>query len=213
MKRRLKKILIIILILILTIGIFNYAKKVLIRNIFDEMYFGTKEIWGGHITSTSWNNMSGLAKTIDSVKYAVPDTIYLGFSKHILSDDENFQVVWEIDKKRILFIYSVSLPNLDSAVSAILNVYYYPYQKRLEVYPLHVASSNSIYGDTSREAINGYLKMYRTSETALYARVSEVFETALIENWRTGNPTTLFQDALGEFETVYVEGAYKFLEN
>ena len=30
MKRRLKKILIIILILILTIGIFNYAKKVLI---------------------------------------------------------------------------------------------------------------------------------------------------------------------------------------
>lgn len=81
MKRGLKNILIIILILILTIGTFNCAKKIMIRNIFDEMYFGTKDVWGGHLTSTSWNNMSGLAKTIDSVKYAVPDTICLGFSK------------------------------------------------------------------------------------------------------------------------------------
>ena len=177
----------------------------MIRNIFDEMYFGTKDVWGGHLTSTSWNNMSGLAKTIDSVKYAVPDTICLGFSNHMLSDDENLQVVWEIDKKRILFIYSVSLPNLNSVVSAILNVYYFPYQKRLEVYPLHVASSNNIYGDTSRETINSFFKMYGSSETAFYARVSEVFETALIENWRTGNPTTLFQDTFGEFETVYKE--------
>ena len=69
MKRGLKNILIIILILILTIGTFNCAKKIMIRNIFDEMYFGTKDVWGGHLTSTSWNNMSGLAKTIDSVKY------------------------------------------------------------------------------------------------------------------------------------------------
>lgn len=205
MKRGLKNILIIILILILTIGTFNCAKKIMIRNIFDEMYFGTKDVWRGHLTSTSWNNMSGLAKTIDSVKYAVPDTICLGFSNHMLSDDENLQVVWEIDKKRILFIYSVSLPNLNSVVSAILNVYYFPYQKRLEVYPLHVASSNNIYGDTSRETINSFFKMYGSSETAFYARVSEVFETALIENWRTGNPTTLFQDTLGEFETVYKE--------
>lgn len=205
MKRGLKNILIIILILILTIGTFNCAKKIMIRNIFDEMYFGTKDVWGGHLTSTSWNNMSGLAKTIDSVKYAVPDTICLGFSNHMLSDDENLQVVWEIDKKRILFIYSVSLPNLNSVVSAILNVYYFPYQKRLEVYPLHVASSNNIYGDTSRETINSFFKMFGSSETAFYARVSEVFETALIENWRTGNPTTLFQDTLGEFETVYKE--------
>ena len=67
MKRGLKNILIIILILILTIGTFNCAKKIMIRNIFDEMYFGTKDVWGGHLTSTSWNNMSGLAKTIDSV--------------------------------------------------------------------------------------------------------------------------------------------------
>ena len=65
MKRGLKNILIIILILILTIGTFNCAKKIMIRNIFDEMYFGTKDVWGGHLTSTSWNNMSGLAKTID----------------------------------------------------------------------------------------------------------------------------------------------------
>ena len=86
-----------------------------------------------------------------------------------------------------------------------MNVYYFPYQKRLEVYPLHVASSNNIYGDTSRETINSFFKMYGSSETAFYARVSEVFETALIENWRTGNPTTLFQDTLGEFETVYKE--------
>ena len=74
MKRRLKKILIIILILILTIGTFNCAKKVLIRNIFDEMYFGTKDILGGHLTSTSWNNMSGLAKMNDSSKYEMGST-------------------------------------------------------------------------------------------------------------------------------------------
>lgn len=206
MKRRLKKILIIVLILILFIGIFNCVKKVLIRNIFDEMYFGTKDIWGGHLTSTSWNNMNGLAKTIDSVKYAVPDTIRIGFSNHILSDDENLQVVWEIDKKRILFIYSVFLPHSESHKGIILNVYYSPYQRKLEICPLHVASSNNIYGDTSREAIDEFFEKYGISEAAFYARVTEVFETALIENWRTGNPTTLFQDTLGEFETVYREG-------
>ena len=75
MKRRLKKTLIIILILILTIGTFNCAKKVLIKNIFDEMYFGTKDIWGGLLTSTSWNNMSGLAKMSDSSKYEIPKAI------------------------------------------------------------------------------------------------------------------------------------------
>ena len=75
MKRGLKNILIIILILILTIGTFNCAKKIMIRNIFDEMYFGTKDIWGGHLTSTSWNNMSGLSKMSDSSKYEIPKII------------------------------------------------------------------------------------------------------------------------------------------
>ena len=46
MKRGLKKILIIILILILTIGTFNCAKKIMIRNIFDEMYFWHKRCLG-----------------------------------------------------------------------------------------------------------------------------------------------------------------------
>lgn len=205
MKRGLKKILIIILILILTISIFNYAKKFLIKNIFDEMYFGTKDIWGGHLTSTSWNNMSGLAKTIDSVKYAVPNTICIGFSNHILSDDENLQVVWEIDKKRILFIYSVTLPHSESHEGIILNVYYSPYHKKLEICPLRVASSNNIYGDTSRETIDSFFKVYGSSEAAFYARVTEVFKTVLIDNWRSGNPATLFHDTLGEFETVYKE--------
>ncbi len=44
MKQKWKKILIIMLIPILAIGIFNFAKKILIRNIFDEMYFGTKDV-------------------------------------------------------------------------------------------------------------------------------------------------------------------------
>ena len=51
MKRGLKKILIIILILILTIGTFNCAKKIMIRNIFDEMYFGTKDVRSEEHTS------------------------------------------------------------------------------------------------------------------------------------------------------------------
>lgn len=83
MKRALKKILIIILILILTIGTFNCAKKVLIRNIFDEMYFGTKDVFGGYLTSTSWNNMKGLAKTNDSLKYEIPN-IYAGIGKIVM---------------------------------------------------------------------------------------------------------------------------------
>ncbi|MFR6026731.1 MAG: hypothetical protein ACLUMK_09415, partial [Christensenellales bacterium] len=99
MKRGLKKILIIILILILTIGTFNCAKKVLMRNIFDEMYFGTKDIWGGHLTSTSWNNMSGLAKMNDSSKYEIPNIIRIYFSKLYLTENENFSVLWRMDIK------------------------------------------------------------------------------------------------------------------
>ena len=205
MKRRLKKMSITMLILILLACIFNCFPNFLIKNIFDEMYFGTKDVFGGYLTSTSWNNMSGLAKTIDSVKYAVPDTIRIGFSNRVLSDDEQFQIIWEIDKKRILFTYSVSLPNINPSVSAILNVYYFPCKKLLEVYPLQVSSSNNIYGDTSREAIDSFFKMSESSESIFYARVTELFKTVLINNWRSGNPATLFKDTLGEFETVYKE--------
>lgn len=205
MKRGLKKLLAIILIFILAIGIFYCAKKALIRNIFDEMYFGTKDIWGGRLTSASWNNMSGLAKTVDDVKYAVPNTICIGFSDPMLADDENLQVIWEMDKKRILFVYSVSLPRSESHEEMVLDVCYSPRHKNLEIGPLRVASSNNIYGDTARETIDEFFRRYGASEEAFYARVTEVFEAALIENWRTGNPATLFQNTLGEFEIVYEE--------
>ena len=205
MKRGLKKILIIILILILTIGTFNCAKKVLMRNIFDEMYFGTKDIWGGHLTSTSWNNMSGLAKMKDSSKYVIPNNIRIYFSKLYLTENENFSVLWRMDIKQLQFIYSVYFQKSEEINEIILDIYYSPCQKRLEVHPLRVASNNNIYRDTSREAVDGFFEKYGISEAAFYARVTEVFKTALIENWRTGNPTTLFQDTLGEFETVYKE--------
>lgn len=205
MKRGLKNILIIILILILTIGTFNCAKKIMIRNIFDEMYFGTKDVWGGHLTSTSWNNMSGLAKMNDSSKYEIPNIIRIYFSKLYLTENENFSVLWRMDIKQLQFIYSVYFQKSDEINEIILDIYYSPCQKRLEVHPLRVASNNNIYGDTSREAVDGFFEKYGISEAAFYARVTEVFKTALIENWRTGNPTTLFQDTLGEFETVYKE--------
>lgn len=203
MKRGLKNILIIILILILTIGTFNCAKKVLMRNIFDEMYFGTKDIWGGHLTSTSWNNMSGLAKMNDSSKYEIPNIIRIYFSKLYLTENENFSVLWRMDIKRLQFIYAVYFQKSEEINEIILDIYYSPCQKRLEVHPLRVASNNNIYGDTSHEAVDGFFEKYGISEAAFYARVTEVFKMALIENWRTGNPTTLFQDTLGEFETVY----------
>ena len=205
MKRGLKKILIIILILILTIGTFNCAKKIMIRNIFDEMYFGTKDVWGGHLTSTSWNNMSGLAKMNDSSKYEIPNIIRIYFSKLYLTENENFSVLWRMDIKQLQFIYSVYFQKSEEINEIILDIYYSPCQKRLEVHPLRVASNNNIYGDTSHEAVDGFFEKYGISEAAFYARVTEVFKMALIENWRTGNPTTLFQDTLGEFETVYKE--------
>lgn len=205
MKRGLKKILIIILILILTIGTFNCAKKIMIRNIFDEMYFGTKDVWGGHLTSTSWNNMSGLAKMNDSSKYEIPNIIRIYFSKLYLTENENFSVLWRMDIKRLQFIYAVYFQKSEEINEIILDIYYSPCQKRLEVHPLRVASNNNIYGDTSHEAVDGFFEKYGISEAAFYARVTEVFKMALIENWRTGNPTTLFQDTLGEFETVYKE--------
>ena len=205
MKRGLKNILIIILILILTIGTFNCAKKIMIRNIFDEMYFGTKDIWRGHLTSTSWNNMSGLAKMNDSSKYEIPNIIRIYFSKLYLTENENFSVLWRMDIKRLQFIYAVYFQKSEEINEIILDIYYSPCQKRLEVHPLRVASNNNIYGDTSHEAVDGFFEKYGISEAAFYARVTEVFKMALIENWRTGNPTTLFQDTLGEFETVYKE--------
>ena len=205
MKRGLKKILIIILILILTIGTFNCAKKIMIRNIFDEMYFGTKDVWGGHLTSTSWNNMSGLAKMNDSSKYEIPNIIRIYFSKLYLTENENFSVLWRMDIKQLQFIYAVYFQKSEEINEIILDIYYSPCQKRLEVHPLRVASNNNIHGDTSHEAVDGFFEKYGISEAAFFARVTEVFKMALIENWRTGNPTTLFQDTLGEFETVYKE--------
>ena len=177
----------------------------MIRNIFDEMYFGTKDVWGGHLTSTSWNNMSGLAKMNDSSKYEIPNIIRTYFSKLYLTENEIFSVLWRMDIKQLQFIYAVYFQKSEEINEIILDIYYSPCQKRLEVHPLRVASNNNIYGDTSCEAVDGFFEKYGISEAAFYARVSEVFETALIENWRTGNPTTLFQDTLGEFETVYKE--------
>ena len=172
----------------------------MIRNIFDEMYFGTKDIWGGHLTSTSWNNMSGLAKMSDSSKYEIPNIIRTYFSKLYLTENENFSVLWRMDIKQLQFIYAVYFQKSEEINEIILDIYYSPCQKRLEVHPLRVASNNNIH-----EAVDGFFEKYGISEAAFYARVTEVFKMALIENWRTGNPTTLFQDTLGEFETVYKE--------
>ena len=161
------------------------------------MYFGTKDIWGGHLTSTSWNNMSGLAKMNDSSKYEIPNIIRIYFSKLYLTENENFSVLWRMDIKQLQFIYSVYFQKSEEINEIILDIYYSPCQKRLEVHPLRVASNNNIYGDTSREAVDGFFEKYGISEAAFYARVTEVFKTALIENWRTGNPTHIISRYFG----------------
>ena len=197
-------------VIILIIIIVYCFSSFCIQNIFDEMYFGTEDVFGGHLTTASWTNMKGMAKNGDAVKYAVPGEIRIGFSKSTLGDDESFQIIWETEEKQLVFIYSVALLESNHVASAVLNIHYSPYQKRLEVYPLRIVSSQNIYGDTSKEAIDDFFEKYGSSETAYYERFANVFETVLIENWRTGNPDTLFLDTLGEFEIVYVED---FLEN
>lgn len=207
MKKSLRIPLIICLLFIFCAGAFHCVRAIAIKNIFDEMYFGTEDILGGYLTSTSWTNMDDMAKNGDAVKYAVPGRIRIGFSKSTLGDDESFQIIWETEEKQLELIYSVALFESNHVASAVLNIHYSPHQKRLEVYPLRIVSSQNIYGDTSEEATDNFFEKYGSSETAYYERFSDVFQTALIENWRTGNPSTLFPDTLGEFEITFSENA------
>lgn len=207
MKKSLRIPLIICLLFIFCVGAFHCVRAVTIKNIFDEMYFGTEDILGGYLTSTSWTNMDGMAKNGDAVKYAVPGEIRIGFSQSALNEDEGFQIIWETKEKRLVFIYSVSYLESEHVESAVLDIAYSPYQKHLEIYPLRIVSCQNIYGDTSREAINRFFDNDETSKAAYYKRFSDVFQTALIENWRTGNPSTLFPDTLGEFEITFSENA------
>ena len=200
-----KKRFVVFLIFLLVAGVFIGVRSILIKNIFDEMYFGTEDVFGGHLTTASWTNMKGMAKNGDAVKYAVPGRIRIGFSKSTLGDDESFQIIWETEEKQLELIYSVALFESNHVASAVLNIHYSPYQKRLEVYPLRIVSSQNIYGDTSEEATDDFFEKYGSSETAYYERFTNVFETVLIENWRTGNPDTLFRDTLGQFEMVHVQ--------
>lgn len=200
-----KKRFVVFLIFLLVAGVFIGVRSILIKNIFDEMYFGTEDVFGGHLTTASWTNMKGMAKNGDAVKYAVPGRIRIGFSKSTLGDDESFQIIWETEEKQLELIYSVALFESNHVASAVLNIHYSPYQKRLEVYPLRIVSSQNIYGDTSEEATDDFFEKYGFSETAYYERFANVFETVLIENWRTGNPDTLFRDTLGQFEMVHVQ--------
>ena len=200
-----KKRFVVFLIFLLVAGVFIGVRSILIKNIFDEMYFGTEDVFGGHLTTASWTNMKGMAKNGDAVKYAVPGRIRIGFSKSTLGDDESFQIIWETEEKQLELIYSVALFESNHVASAVLNIHYSPYQKRLEVYPLRIVSSQNIYGDTSEEATDDFFEKYGFSETAYYERFTNVFETVLIENWRTGNPDTLFRDTLGQFEMVHVQ--------
>ena len=141
----------------------------------------------------------------NTVKYAVPGEIRIGFSGSALHENENFQVLWETKNKRLVFCYSVSFVESNHVVGAILDIYYSPYQKRFEVRPLRVASYKNIYGDTSSEVVDDFFNVIGFSEDTFYARFSDVFQTLLIDNWRTGNPNSSFQDTLGEFEIVHVE--------
>ena len=212
MKRMRRFILILCSLVIFSIGAFHCVRAIAIKNIFDEMYFGTEDVFGGHLTTASWTNMKGMAKNGDAVKYAVPGELRIGFSKSTLGDDESFQIIWETDEKQLVFIYSVALLESNHAASAVLNIHYSPYQKRLEVYPLRVASCQNIYGDTSEEATDDFFVKYGSSETAYYERFANVFETVLIENWRTGNPDTLFRETLGEFEITFSKHARSPME-
>lgn len=56
-----------------------------------------------------------------------------------------------------IYIFSI-LSKSEEINEIILDIYYSPCQKRLEVHPLRVASNNNIYGDTSREAVDGFLR-------------------------------------------------------
>lgn len=212
MKRIHRFILILCSLVILGIGAFHCVRAIAIKNIFDEMYFGTEDIFGGHLTSASWTNMDGMAKNGDAVKYAVPGNIRIGFSQSTLDDDESFQIIWKTEEKQLVFIYSVALLESNHAASAVFDITYSPFQKHLEIYPLRVASCLNIYGDTSEEAIDDFFEEYGSSEAAFYERFTDVFETILIENWRAGNPDTLFRDTLGEFEITFSENARSPME-
>ena len=150
--------------------------------------------------------MKGLAKTNDSLKYEIPNIISVYFGEIYLSEGEILSVLWRNDIKQLQFIYSVYFQEFEEIDEIVLNIYYLPYQKRTVVHPLCVVSSNNIYGDMSRKATVDFFHKHEVLEKNFYARVTEVFETALIENWRLTNPDTLFQDTLGKFEIVYEEG-------
>ena len=208
MKKALKRLLCICIAAGLCTGLFFAAKAFLIRNIFDEMYYGTKDIWGGYLTSASWRNAEGIRYIPDIVKYSVPGLIWSGFESAVLEEDEQLSFYWETTEKRLLFQYSIRCTVDEELLSGVTDICYSPRDKVLTVHPLRVVSTENIHGDTSQEAVNAFFDQCGITRDTYDARMEERFRELVIDNWRTGNTESLFRESLGELQIVHSEAGH-----
>lgn len=208
MKKVLKRLLCICIAAVLCTGLFFAARAFLIRNIFDEMYYGTEDIWGGYLTSASWRNAEGVPYIGDVVKYSVPGQILSGFERSVLEEDESFTFNWETTEKRLLFYYSICCTVDEHLLRGVTDICYSPRDKVLTVHPLRIVSCENIYGDTSQEAVNAFFDQCGITRDIYDARMEERFRELVIDNWRTGNTESLFRESLGELLIVHSEAGH-----
>lgn len=206
MKKALKRLLCICIAAVLCTGLFFAARAFLIRNIFDEMYYGTKDIWGGYLTSASWRNAEGVLYIPD--EYSVPGLIWCGFESAVLEEDEHLSFFWETTEKRLAFHYSIRCTVDEHSLSGVTDICYSPWDKVLTVHPLRIVSCENIYGDTSQEAANAFFDQCGITRDIYDARMEERFRELVIDNWRTGNTESLFRESLGELQIVHSEAGH-----
>lgn len=197
MKQRLKKMLIIVLILVLSIGMFNCVPKFVVKNIFDEMYYGHDAVASLRLTSASYDNF-GLQDIPSSLRNMVDNEIIEYLETDLLNAGGFLSFEWILDEKQLKFMYLC--PSKNGDFNYVFDIVYSLGDKTLRYFPLSV-SSNS---DLPYDNIDLILNSQGTTRASIEKLLSENFFNKMVMRWLevNGRRSRFSFEDIGE---IYIE--------
>lgn len=194
MPKRLKKPLIVLLCLLALLLVFQQMRdELFIQNIFDEMYYGAVEIWGGQLTRTSWQGFKEASPSRYLKEFRPSDMACDRFlTNQELRESSMIWLMWIKSTRSLQITYAWYPPEEGDYW---IDLVYNPRANRLTVERFIMG-----YGAHQSIEITAPEDAPHAEEAVRHAK--EDLWTYLIEPWRAANLDTGYPDSLGKLTIV-----------
>ena len=188
-----------------------FVQTFAIRNLFDEMYYGSEDVYMGILTQTNWRYVKGLEGISDFVKYGNhegkpdnPEQVSMVFSNAIMPKDEYLSVNWLLSSKILQFSYLWRVEEDGMIVRYIIHLNYSPNKKTLYIEPIQILMDGTYY-DADDAFMNTHDSLTDNRYKALQMANAVIQEFA-IDGWRLVNPFAMYSCELGKVQIINNSG-------